>query len=100
MLGVRGKGLMATLDGGRIGISFSRLWALPGRSGGDRCLRQGARKQFGRSISAFQNTQFELAEMKARVEAARSILVYAARFEEAAGHGRRKGPLQCRGCSG
>ncbi len=35
------------------------------------------RKQFGRSIAQFQNTQFELAEMKARVDAAK-YLVYAA----------------------
>ena len=39
------------------------------------------RKQFGRSISAFQNTQFELAEMKARVEAAK-YLVYAAALKK------------------
>ena len=35
------------------------------------------RKQFGRSIAQFQNTQFELAEMKARVDAAK-YLVYKA----------------------
>ena len=40
------------------------------------------RKQFGRSIAQFQNTQFELAEMKARIEAAK-YLVYAAAHEEA-----------------
>ena len=40
-----------------------------------------ARKQFGRSISAFQNTQFELAEMKARIEAAK-YLVYAAALKK------------------
>ena len=39
------------------------------------------RKQFGRSISAFQNTQFELAEMKARIEAAK-YLVYAAALKK------------------
>ena len=39
------------------------------------------RKQFGRAIAAFQNTQFELAEMKARVEAAK-YLVYAAALKK------------------
>ena len=39
------------------------------------------RKQFGRPIAAFQNTQFELAEMKARVEAAK-YLVYAAALKK------------------
>ena len=35
------------------------------------------RKQFGRNIGAFQNTQFQLADMATRVEAAR-LLVYKA----------------------
>ena len=39
------------------------------------------RKQFGRAIAAFQNTLFELAEMKARVEAAK-YLVYAAALKK------------------
>ena len=38
-------------------------------------------EQFGRAIAAFQNTQFELAEMKARVEAAK-YLVYAAALKK------------------
>ena len=79
MLGTRGKGFglaMHTLDGGRIGIAAQALG-----------LGEGAleatinfvkeRKQFGRPISAFQNTQFQLADMAARMEAAK-MLVYAA----------------------
>ncbi|MDO5146613.1 MAG: acyl-CoA dehydrogenase [Eubacteriales bacterium] len=79
MLGEEGKGFkiaMATLDGGRIGIAAQALG-----------IAQGAidaaagyvkeRVQFGRTISAFQNTQFKLAEMQTRVDAAR-YLVYAA----------------------
>ena len=42
------------------------------------------RKQFGRSIAAFQNTQFELAEMKARVDAAKYLVYAAAQKKQAA----------------
>ena len=51
------------------------------------------RKQFGRSIAQFQNTQFELAEMKARVDAAK-YLVYRRRAQEAGRHERPEDPLQ------
>lgn len=40
------------------------------------------RKQFGRSISAFQNTQFQLANMATKVEAAK-MLVYKAAMAKA-----------------
>ena len=79
MLGVRGKGFqlaMATLDGGRIGIASQALGIAEGALD-ETIAYVKERKQFGRSISAFQNTQFELAEMKARVDAAK-YLVYAA----------------------
>ncbi|MBO3446054.1 acyl-CoA dehydrogenase [Clostridium sp. CCUG 7971] len=79
LLGRVGQGFkiaMKTLDGGRIGIAAQALG-----------IAQGAldatvdyvkeRKQFGRSLSAFQNTQFELADMKTKIEAAR-LLVYKA----------------------
>ena len=72
MLGVRGRGFqlaMATLDGGRIGIASQALGIAEGALE-ETVAYVKERKQFGRSISAFQNTQFELAEMKARVEAA------------------------------
>jgi len=36
------------------------------------------RKQFGRRLSQFQNTQFELAQMKANTEAAKLLLYQAA----------------------
>ena len=41
------------------------------------------RRQFGRPIAAFQNTQFELAEMKARVDAARFLVYNAAMKKQA-----------------
>ena len=78
MLGVRGKGFqlaMATLDGGRIGIASQALGIAEGALE-ETIAYVKERKQFGRAIAAFQNTQFELAEMKARVEAAK-YLVYA-----------------------
>lgn len=79
LLGAEGKGFgiaMQTLDGGRIGIAAQALGLAQGAF--DETVKYvKERKQFGRSISAFQNTQFQLADMKARIEAAR-LLVYKA----------------------
>ena len=83
MLGVRGKGFqlaMATLDGGRIGIASQALGIAEGALQ-ETVAYVKERKQFGRPIAAFQNTQFELAEMKARIEAAK-YLVYAAALKK------------------
>jgi len=77
MLGQEGKGFaiaMQTLDGGRIGIAAQALGIAQGAF--DETVKYvKERKQFGRTISAFQNTQFQLADLKARIEAAR-LLVY------------------------
>ncbi|MGB0404623.1 MAG: acyl-CoA dehydrogenase [Fusobacterium sp.] len=86
LLGKEGKGFkiaMMTLDGGRIGIASQALG-----------LAQGAldevvaytkeRKQFGRAIAKFQNTQFQIADMEVKVEASR-LLVYKAAWKESAG---------------
>ena len=78
-----GKGFaaaMKTLDGGRIGIASQALGIAEGALQ-ETVAYVKERKQFGRSISAFQNTQFELAEMKARIEAAK-YLVYAAALKK------------------
>jgi butyryl-CoA dehydrogenase len=79
LLGVRGKGFnqaMHTLDGGRIGIASQALGL--GEGAIDCCVNfVKERKQFGRPLSAFQNTQFQLADMKTRMQAAQ-YLVYAA----------------------
>ena len=83
LLGAEGKGFkiaMQTLDGGRIGIASQALGIAEGALE-ETVAYVKERKQFGRSISAFQNTQFELAEMKARVEAAK-YLVYAAALKK------------------
>ena len=79
MLGREGKGFniaMQTLDGGRIGIAAQALGIAEGAID-ETVAYVKERKQFGRSIAQFQNTQFELAEMKARVDAAK-YLVYKA----------------------
>ncbi len=84
LLGERGQGFkiaMHTLDGGRIGIAAQALG-----------LAEGAidvtvdyvkeRKQFGRSIAQFQNTQFQLADLATQAQAAQ-YLVYRAAIAKA-----------------
>ena len=79
LLGQRGKGFpiaMHTLDGGRIGIAAQALGIAEGAL--DRTVAYvKERKQFGRAISAFQNTQFQLANLKTQCDAAQ-LLVYKA----------------------
>ena len=79
LLGKRGEGFkiaMKTLDGGRIGIAAQALGIAEGALDTTVAYVM-SRKQFGRSISAFQNTQFQLADMATKCAAARG-LVYAA----------------------
>ncbi|MBQ9503812.1 MAG: acyl-CoA dehydrogenase, partial [Lachnospiraceae bacterium] len=77
--GQKGKGFgiaMHTLDGGRIGIAAQALGLAEGAL--ERTIEYvKERKQFGRSIAQQQNTQFQLADMAAKVEAAK-LLVYKA----------------------
>ncbi len=79
MLGQQGKGFgiaMHTLDGGRIGIAAQALGI--GEGAIDRTVEYvKERKQFGRAIGAFQNTQFQLADMATKAQAAQ-LLVYKA----------------------
>ena len=79
MLGAQGKGFniaMHTLDGGRIGIAAQALGLAEGAL--DRTVEYvKERKQFGRAIGAFQNTQFQLADMATKPKAAQ-LMVYAA----------------------
>ena len=79
MLGAQGKGFniaMHTLDGGRIGIAAQALGIAEGAL--ETTINYvKERKQFGRSIAAQQNTQFVLADMATKVEAAK-MLVYKA----------------------
>lgn len=86
MLGQEGKGFtvaMTTLDGGRIGIAAQALGIAEGAL--DETVKYvKERKQFGRSIAAFQNTQFRLADMKAKIDASK-LLVYRAAVLKQAG---------------
>ena len=79
LLGQKGKGFniaMHTLDGGRIGIAAQALGIAEGAL--ERTIDYvKERKQFGRSLAQFQNTQFQLADMATRAEAAQ-LLVYKA----------------------
>lgn len=79
LLGQKGKGFhiaMHTLDGGRIGIASQALGLAEGAL--ERTIDYvKERKQFGRTLSQFQNTQFQLADMATDVEAAQ-LLVYKA----------------------
>lgn len=90
LLGREGKGFtlaMKTLDGGRIGIASQALGIAEGAI--DETVKYTSeRKQFGRRISQFQNTQFELADMKSTAEAAQ-LLVY--RAADAKYHGEAYG---------
>lgn len=86
LLGKEGQGFkiaMATLDGGRIGIAAQALGIAQGAI--DEVIPYvKARKQFKRPIAAFQNTQFQLADMQTKVDAAR-YLVYAAAMKKQEG---------------
>ena len=80
LLGAEGKGFpiaMHTLDGGRIGIAAQALGIAEGAL--ERTIAYTKeRKQFGRSIAAQQNTQFELANLATKVEAAKNLVYKAA----------------------
>jgi len=79
LLGKQGEGFhiaMHTLDGGRIGIAAQALGLAEGAV--DAAVKYvKERKQFGRSIGQFQNTQFQLADMATRAQAAQ-LMVYQA----------------------
>jgi butyryl-CoA dehydrogenase len=80
LLGQIGKGFgiaMKTLDGGRIGIASQALGIAQGAM--DETIKYTKeRKQFGKSISAFQNTQFQLADLETKIQASRLLVRSAA----------------------
>lgn len=84
LLGKIGDGFkiaMSTLDGGRIGIASQALGIAQGAF--DETVEyMKARKQFGRSLSKFQALQFEMADMKTRLEAARLLIYRAADMKD------------------
>ena len=85
LLGREGGGFglaMKTLDGGRIGIGAQALGLAQGAI--DETVRYvKERKQFGKTIGSFQNTQFQLADMQARTDAARLLVYRAACLKDA-----------------
>lgn len=84
LLGQEGRGFviaMSTLDNGRIGIASQALGIAEGALEETiKYVKQ--RKQFGRPLSKFQNTQFEIADMATKVKAAQLLLYRAALAED------------------
>ena len=80
MLGRENRGFgiaMKTLDGGRIGIAAQALGIAQGAM--DETVKYvKERKQFGRAIGQFQNTQFQLADLQTKIEASRLFIRSAA----------------------
>ena len=80
LLGKEGKGFniaMKTLDGGRIGIASQAVGIAQGAM--DEVIQYvKERKQFGRPLAKFQNTQFQIADLQTAVEAARLLVRRAA----------------------
>lgn len=83
LLGELGKGFsiaMKTLDGGRIGIAAQALGIAQGAM--DATIKYTKeRKQFGKAIAQFQNTQFQMADLETKVQAAR-LLVRSASYKK------------------
>lgn len=84
VLGEVGKGYkiaIETLNEGRIGIGAQMLGISQGAY--EATLKYVAtREQFGKPIGSFQGVQFQLAEMRARLEAARLMVYNAARLKD------------------
>ncbi len=84
LLGKLNKGFgvaLSTLDGGRIGIAAQALGIAQGAI--DETVKYvKERKQFGRSISKFQNTQFTLADLQTKVDAAALLVMRAAMLKQ------------------
>lgn len=85
LIGKEGQGFkvaMKTLDGGRIGIAAQALGIAEGAL--DEAIAYlKERKQFGRSLSAFQGLQWMVAEMSTKIEAARFLVYKAACLKDA-----------------
>ena len=74
------KVAMMTLDGGRIGVASQALGIAQGAM--DETVKYTKeRKQFGKALAKFQNTQFQLADLETKVQAAR-LLVRSAAYKK------------------
>ncbi len=84
VLGGVGKGFkvaMMTLDGGRIGIGAQAL-GIAQAAINETVKYTKERVQFGKPIWKFQNTQFQLADMQAKLDGARLLVYRAAQAKE------------------
>ena len=84
LIGKEGKGFgiaMKTLDGGRIGIAAQALGIAEGAYE-ESVKYMKERKQFGRSLSAFQGLQWMIADMNTKIEAAKNLVYKAAWLKE------------------
>ncbi len=75
------KVAMSTLDGGRIGIASQALGIAQGAFDVTVDYMK-ARKQFGKKLSQMQALQFEMANMKTQIEAARLLVYRAADYKD------------------
>ncbi len=85
VIGQLGKGYkiaIETLNEGRIGIGAQMIGIAGGAYEAALEYIKG-REQFGKSLSAFQGVQFQLAEMRIDLEAARLLVYNAARLKDA-----------------
>ena len=84
LLGKEGKGfvvMMNTLEAGRIGVAAQAVGVA--QSALDEAIKYTKeRVQFGKPLSAFQNTQFTIADMATKVEAARLLVYQAAQLKD------------------
>lgn len=84
LLGNIGDGFkvaLSTLDGGRIGIASQALGIAQGAF--DVTVEyMKSRKQFGKKLSQMESLQFEMADMKTQIEAARLLIYNAADLKE------------------
>lgn len=85
LIGKEGMGFivaMKTLDASRPGVAAQALGIAQGAF--DHAVKYAReRVQFGKPISAFQGTQFKLAEMATRIEAARALIYGTAKSQDA-----------------
>lgn len=85
VIGEVGKGYkiaIETLNEGRIGIGAQMVGIAQGAYEAALGYVQG-REQFGKSLAQFQGVQFQLAEMRTELEAARLMVYNAARLKDA-----------------
>ncbi len=85
ILGRAGDGFriaMETLDGGRLGIAAQAV-GIASAAVEESCRRLRSRRQFGRALEHFQGLRWKVADMWARTEAARQLVLHAARLRDA-----------------